>query len=120
MQSVAFSHRDVPGTVDQDVALCVFRVVQEALRNAVKHSGALHLSVDLIGHDDLLQLTIVDDGRGFDVDRASRDGLGLTSMRERLESVGGSLDIDSTPGSGTRLNVRVPVSSRATALVQSA
>jgi signal transduction histidine kinase len=108
-QIVVYTHRDVPDVIEHDIALCLFRVAQEALRNATKHSDARHLCVDLAGTDGSLALTITDDGKGFDVDRASSDGLGLTSMRERLESVGGVLEIQAMPGSGTRVKATVPI-----------
>jgi signal transduction histidine kinase len=68
------------------------------------------VSVDLTGSSDGIALTIVDDGVGFDVDAAWRRGLGLVSMRERIEAIGGTLGLRSSPGAGTRLDVSVPVS----------
>ena len=106
---IAFGHRDVPARIDENVALCVFRVAQEALRNAVKHSAAAHIWVDLTGGPSSVALTITDDGKGFDVNSPSNAGLGLISMRERVESVGGVLEIDATPASGTSLKVTVPI-----------
>ena len=106
--SIAFSHRDVPADIDQNVALCLFRVAQEALGNAVKHSEAGHVWVDLTGGPSTVALTITDDGTGFDVDSVSHAGLGLLSMRERVEAFGGVLEIHATPASGTRLTVTVP------------
>jgi signal transduction histidine kinase len=106
--SIAFSHRDVPAVIDPSVALCLFRVAQEALGNAVKHSEAGHVWVDLTGTESTVVLTIADDGMGFDVDGVLHEGLGLISMRERVESVGGALEIHATPAAGTRLTVTVP------------
>jgi signal transduction histidine kinase len=106
---IAFCHRDVPAEIDENVALCVFRVAQEALRNAVKHSAAAHIWVDLTGGPSSVALTITDDGKGFDVNGPPNAGLGLISMRERVESVGGVLEIDATPASGTSLKVTVPI-----------
>jgi two-component system sensor histidine kinase UhpB len=107
--SIAFAHRDVPTMMEHHVALCLFRVTQESLRNAVQHSDAENVWMDLTGGPTGLALSITDDGRGFDVNGASSDGLGLISMRERVESVGGALEIRSTPGSGTRVRVTVPI-----------
>jgi signal transduction histidine kinase len=107
--SIAFYYRNVPPDIDQNIALCVFRVAQEALANAVKHSEAGHVSIDLTGSLSSVVLTIADDGKGFDVDRLPNAGLGLMSMRERVEAVGGVLDIQATPASGTRLIVTVPI-----------
>jgi signal transduction histidine kinase len=105
---VTFTHEDVPATIPHDLALCLFRIAQEALQNAVRHSRAKAVSVGLTRSHDRLVLTIIDDGVGFDVE-AVRRGLGLISMGERVEQVGGVWQIRSRPGDGTRLEVSVPV-----------
>ena len=106
---IAFLHKDVPAEVPQEITLCLFRVVQEALHNAAKHSAGSHVVVHLSGTAQSgLVLTIVDDGTGFDVDNAWACGLGLVSITERVESVNGRIGIRSTPGFGTRLEVAVP------------
>ena len=102
-------YEDVPSSLPPDLTLCVFRVVQEALQNAVKHSGAREVSVRLTGGDNGLTLTVADDGTGFDVEGALGSGLGLISMRERLEAIGGTMTIQSAPGAGTRLEVVAPL-----------
>jgi signal transduction histidine kinase len=107
---IAFSHRDVPAQIDQAIQLCVFRVAQEALWNAVRHSDAGRIEVELTGAPSSVALTITDDGEGFDADKVNT-GLGLTSMRERVETVGGTLEIHTTRGSGTRVKVTVPIQS---------
>jgi two-component system sensor histidine kinase UhpB len=112
---IAFSHRNVP-EIDQNIALCVFRVAQEALGNAVKHSDAGHIWVELTGGPSSVTLTITDDGKGFDVNGPPNAGLGLISMRERVESVGGVLEIHATLASGTRLRVTVPLQASESAL----
>ena len=114
---IAFSHRNVPAEIDQNLALCLFRVAQEALGNAVKHSDAGHIWVDLTGGPSSVALTITDDGKGFDVNGPPNAGLGLISMRERVESVGGVLQIHATPASGTRLSVTVSTQVSEPALV---
>lgn len=106
---VAFTHENIPSTLRADVTLCVFRIVQEALQNALKHSGAHQVLVYLSGGTGLLLLRILDDGLGFDVDLAFGKGLGLLSMHERLEAIGGALEISSKAGVGTELKVRVPL-----------
>jgi signal transduction histidine kinase len=113
---IAFCHRNVPGEIHENVALCVFRVAQEALRNAVKHGAAAHIWVDLTGGPSSVALTITDDGRGFDVNAPPNAGLGLISMRERVESVGGVLEIHATPASGTNVKVTVPIQASESAL----
>jgi signal transduction histidine kinase len=108
--TITFTHQGVPPTLPPDLTLCLFRIVQEALQNANKHSEARNVSVDLTGASDGIALTIVDDGVGFDVNAAWRRGLGLISVRERVEAIGGTFALRSSPGAGTRLEVRVPVS----------
>jgi signal transduction histidine kinase len=107
---IAFTYDDVPTTLPLEVTLCLFRVVQEGLHNALKYSRARAISVRLSGSSNELTLTIADDGIGFDVKSALGKGLGLISMTERLEAIGGTIEIYSQPGAGTTLLVRVPLS----------
>jgi PAS domain S-box-containing protein len=115
--SIAFTHEAVPDRVPPDIALCLFRVLQEALRNAGRHSQVRSFTVHLRGTPDAIELTVRDAGRGFDLQSASQcGGLGLTSMRERLKLVGGDLVIESEPAKGTTITARVPlVAARETA-----
>jgi signal transduction histidine kinase len=106
---VTVTHEGVPPVLPPDVTLCLFRIVQEALQNALKHGHARNVSVDLRAGVGALALTIADDGVGFDVNQSWGRGLGLISMNERLDAIGGSMTIRSNPGSGTRLEVTVPV-----------
>jgi signal transduction histidine kinase len=106
-------HEGIPDTLPQDVILCVFRVVQEALQNAVKYSGAREVSVSLDGTPHRLQVTIADDGVGFDVGAALGKGLGLVSMSERIEALSGTFEIHSASGAGTRLVMSVPLAAEA-------
>ena len=99
----------MPNPLPEDVTLCLYRVVQEALQNALKHSGAREIIVHLRGDDAALTVSVIDDGAGFDVSAKFGRGLGLVSMNERLEAIGGTLRIHSAPGQGTRLKIRVPV-----------
>ncbi len=108
--AITFTHENVPSTLPLDLTLCLFRIVQEALQNAVKYSRATRVSVHLNGGSKGLALTIVDDGVGFDVDAAWGKGLGLISMAERLEAIHGTLEIRSNPGAGTRVDVTAPLS----------
>jgi two-component system sensor histidine kinase UhpB len=92
--------------------LVLYRVVQEALTNAAKHSGAQHVRVELRRARDELIARVTDDGQGFDVDdvmRSRERGLGLFGMQERLALVRGTLIIDSSPGEGTSIEALVPV-----------
>jgi signal transduction histidine kinase len=106
---VTFTHENIPASLPPDLTLCLFRVAQETLQNAIKYSKATRVDVRLAGTPGALTLTAVDDGVGFDVGGAWSRGLGLLSMRERVEAIGGGLRIDSTPGAGTRLEVTVPL-----------
>jgi signal transduction histidine kinase len=107
--AIDFSHQGVPAGVPREVALCLFRIAQEGLRNAIKHSAAREVSVELGAASDGLVLVVVDKGVGFDVNAKGDAGLGLLSMRERLEPVGGTLTIRSAVGAGTRLQAVVPL-----------
>lgn len=107
---VQFIHRDIPSQIPKDVALCLFRVAQEALRNVVKHSGSTQATVELSGHGDRIDLCISDPGAGFNPRSARPEvGLGLISMRERVRLVKGHLSVESEPSQGTRILVRVPL-----------
>ena len=107
---VQFVDKGIPGPIPKDVTLCLFRIVQEALRNVVKHSGASEAAVELFGRGDRIDLCISDDGVGFETKSAKgAAGIGLISMRERLRQVGGDIVIESEPLHGTRLQVHVPL-----------
>ncbi|MFO0807629.1 MAG: PAS domain S-box protein [Gemmataceae bacterium] len=107
---IEFSDHGVPRSIPEDTALCLYRIVQEALRNTVKHSHAHHAEVALEGSAETITLRIVDDGVGFAPESIDRqEGLGLVSMRERLRIVGGEIVIDSRPAGGTRIKVHVPL-----------
>ncbi|HEY6509114.1 MAG TPA: sensor histidine kinase, partial [Vicinamibacterales bacterium] len=106
--TITFTHENVPPGLSPDLRLCLFRIVQEALQNALKHSQAHHVLVELRGGPEGITLTIGDDGVGFDVDAMWGKGLGLLSLHERVEAVGGRFHIRSTPGAGTRLEIRLP------------
>lgn len=95
-----------------DAAITFYRVLQEALTNSVKHAAPSKISVRLYRDVDALCLSIIDDGRGFSPGEASGEGhgLGLAGMRERLDFLGGSLDIESEPGRGARVSARAPLS----------
>jgi len=105
---INFTHENVPAAIPPEVTLCLFRVVQEALQNATKYSQARQVSVNLTGTAAGLVLTVADDGVGFDVEAAWGKGLGLISIGERLEAIGGTFRIQSKAGSGTRLEVVIP------------
>ena len=109
---------EVSFTVEGDVAvdslaeITAFRVVQECLNNVQEHAFAKVVDVSLEGTESTLEVRVEDDGRGFDLDDPSPSGagrgVGLFSMRERAELLGGSLSLESSPGSGCRATLRIP------------
>jgi len=105
---IDFKNGDVP-KLPQEISLCLFRVLQEAVRNAARHSGVKRIEVELADKLGEIHLIASDSGRGFDIKTAKqRGGLGLTSMQERVRLVGGTITIDSKPLAGTTVHVRVP------------
>lgn len=113
MVKIDFTHDDILQPVPNDVSLCLFRVLQEALHNAATHSKVRHFEVKLGCAGDELRLTVADRGIGFDPEAAvNKGGLGLISMRERVRLVNGTIEIDSKPMVGTIIHVRVPLESR--------
>lgn len=103
---------DLPGTLPPAIALCLFRVLQEALHNSLKHSGVGRFEVRLWGMEDGVHLVVKDSGVGFDSEEARESrGLGLISMEERLKLINGTLSIQSEPNQGTTIHARVPLTS---------
>jgi signal transduction histidine kinase len=97
--------------LDSITALALLRVAQEGIHNAVKHSRPTSIVMQLSFSDGDLRLEIIDDGVGFDVEAAKlAEGLGLISMRERIQLIGGEFNILSIPGSGTRIMAQVATS----------
>jgi signal transduction histidine kinase len=93
-----------------ETGVCLFRVLQEALHNIVKHSGVKRVDVRLTEHTNQIHLRVSDSGKGFAVESAMQaNGLGLISMRERVRLVNGTIAIESKPMHGTTIHVRVPL-----------
>ena len=108
--TIGFTHDCVPAVLPTEITIGLFRIVQESLNNAIKHSGADHVSVKMRGEPDGVVVTVADEGVGFDADLLhSTKGLGLASMAERVALIGGSLKITSRAGRGTRLEIRAPL-----------
>jgi PAS domain S-box-containing protein len=107
---IDFRAENMPGDLSPEISLSIFRVLQEALRNAIKHSSSERFEVSLNHSSNEIHLTVHDSGRGFDAAEAMKGpGLGLTSMKERVTLVGGALSIESQPQKGTTVYVRVPL-----------
>jgi signal transduction histidine kinase len=122
-ECASFSHRErivvvyqpegVPPTLPRDVALCVYRVAQEALRNLAKHAAVNDAWVSLAATGSELVLRVQDKGAGFDpAEGHSHPGLGLSSMQERVRLIQAQLSVTSAPGQGTTVEVRVPLAGR--------
>jgi signal transduction histidine kinase len=105
---INYTQEHVPARLPADLMLCLFRIVQEALQNAIKYSGAKTVSVRLTGGEEGLTLNIADDGVGFDIEEAWGKGVGLASMVERIEAMGGTLEVHSQPSEGSCLTATVP------------
>jgi signal transduction histidine kinase len=107
------THHDVPTQLPLDTALCLYRVVQEGLRNVARHSSSPSVTVSLAGTRDSIRLSITDFGVGSDpLSAKGRGGLGFISMEERVRLVHGSISIESRPGQGARIDVRIPLERR--------
>ena len=107
---VTFSAVDVRDGIPQEVALCLYRVAQEALRNIAAHAAAHKAQVTLRSSEKGLEMVIADDGQGFDLAGAREaGGLGLISLDERVRLIGGSLSISTEPQHGTEVRVEVPL-----------
>jgi PAS domain S-box-containing protein len=111
---IHFTQCECPPEIPKDVALCMFRVVQEALGNVVKHSGSNEAQVELHGNDSGIILRVLDQGKGFDPRlRNLTAGIGLIGMSERLRIVGGKLTVKSEPNRGTVVLAEVPLTASA-------
>jgi signal transduction histidine kinase len=114
---IDFKTHDLPRPLPPDISLCLFRVLQEALHNSAKHSGAQQCEVQLWGTSEEIHLTVSDSGAGFNSEAAKETrGLGLISMEERLKLLNGTLSIDSQLQRGTTIHARVPLNSRSDAM----
>lgn len=112
--ATSFSAREMPAEIPHPVALALYRIVQESLRNVARHSGATEADVVLAGEGGTrLSLFVMDNGKGFDVSESKiSPGLGLVSIEERARQIGASVIIDSMPDEGTRICVQAPLSRR--------
>jgi PAS domain S-box-containing protein len=106
--NINFQAGDIPNELSEDISICLFRVLQEAVQNAAKHSGARHFQVSLRNASNEIELVVHDSGIGFEPEMAFRkNGLGLTSMRERMKLVNGELSIESGLQRGTTVCARI-------------
>ena len=112
---LAYEQGRRPDRHTSEVETAMYRIVQEALNNAMKHGDARHAHVEVIEDDSRVRITVRDDGRGFDPTVQS-DGFGLIGMRERVELIRGTLEVTSSPGQGTTINATLPASHRTDAI----
>jgi PAS domain S-box-containing protein len=107
---IIFTDEDIPEILPDDVPLCLYRITQESLNNCISHSGTAKCEVFLKGSHDAILLDIEDKGVGFNTDEVrNKPGLGLLSMRERVQLVGGNIKVDTEPGRGTSIHVSIPL-----------
>lgn len=107
---VDFRVEAVPTALPKEISLCIFRVLQEALQNAMKHSGSRDFQVSITCTSDRIYLSVQDSGIGFDVEEAmKKNGIGIASMRERLKLVAGDLSIGSQARKGTQVRASIPL-----------
>ena len=107
---VNFQEHDVPAQLPMPMTICLYRLLQESLGNIRKHANAKHVAVSLSGQSGQVELRVSDDGSGFNSSE-NKKGLGLTSMQERVRPLRGQVTIDSTPGRGTAITVKIPAPS---------
>ena len=105
---ISFAEKDVPAELDPQTSLCLYRIAQGALQNVARHSHAKVVAVALRGDREHTSITIADDGVGFLVNRLPANALGLASMQERVNVLGGCLSVHSSPGDGTTVEAILP------------
>jgi signal transduction histidine kinase len=106
--SIHLTTDNFPDHLSPSISLSLYRIAQETMHNIISHSQAKNVEVELGADDSRVSLRIIDDGVGFDPSHVA-GGLGLESMRQRVQAVDGVIDISSSPNSGTRIEVRVPL-----------
>jgi PAS domain S-box-containing protein len=110
---INFRAENISREVPPNVAVCLYRIAQEALRNISRHAGATEANISLVGEEQAIRLSIKDNGRGFEGGwKTSKMGLGLDSMQERAYLIGGDFSVSSQPGQGTVIEVLAPLSRR--------
>ncbi|MBC3759870.1 hypothetical protein H7U19_15770 [Hyunsoonleella sp. SJ7] len=103
---VNFNSFQFPETLDEETSIQLYRVIQEAFNNILKHANAKQVDVQLMGHDDSSTISIEDDGNGFDLAN-TKNGLGLKNMQSRIQQIGGSISIDTSPQKGASILISI-------------
>ena len=106
-----YVHNDPLAALPDEIAICIYRVVQESLSNVARHAHASHVEVEVIFEEEAVVLSILDNGLGFDIEQPKKPGghLGLLNMKERARLAKGTFEIESTPGHGTHIRVDIPL-----------
>jgi signal transduction histidine kinase len=104
---------DIQGNIDtlpETIRICLYRAIQEALTNCIKHAEAGRVTVTVKQQEDLVSASVQDNGKGFDANRLHTQGLGLVGMEERVRALQGQLTVSSQPGEGTLVSLALPLS----------
>ena len=106
-----YVHNDPVAALPDEVTICIYRVVQESLSNVARHAQGSQVEVEVMCDEEMIDLSIRDNGVGFDLEQSSKPGghLGLLSMKERVRLAQGTLEVESTPGQGTHIRVHIPL-----------
>lgn len=106
-----YVHNDPVAALPDEVTICIYRVVQESLSNVARHARASQVDVEVMCDEEMIDLSIRDNGVGFDLEQSSKPGghLGLLSMKERVRLAQGTLEVESAPGHGTHIRVHIPL-----------
>ena len=107
--SVSFSSNQNKAQLTYQTKSILVRIVQEFLQNSIKHAGCKNIDVALTGTADYIQLRLKDDGKGFEINSVTQNGIGLNNMKKRAELIGGNFNLVSKPGTGTELNIEIPL-----------
>jgi two-component system NarL family sensor kinase len=105
---IEFITSDIENRLESDIEIQVYRIIQELLNNILKYSEAKNVTVQILKLSAILNVQVEDDGKGFDITKRSK-GLGLNNINSRIESLGGSIDIDSVLNRGTSVNIEIPI-----------
>lgn len=107
----SFRSQDIPQKLDKRIQIYFYRIAQEAINNTVKHAEATKASVTMYVFEDFVYLTFTDNGKGFEMQRSNASGNGLTNIRQRVELLEGECNLQSSPGNGTRISIKIPLGS---------
>ena len=95
--------------MEPESQVMLFRVVQEALQNSIRHASPKHISIQIKNTDHYFELTIQDDGKGFDIQSAKKESLGLRNMEHRVQLLGGNIIWQSEADKGTHITIKIPI-----------